>query len=420
MNYKKLFHDESAFLRETLEARMQDYGFKNMGRMELFLWDLELFLQIQDRFGERVVLKGGAATQFYLPKEAQRTSVDIDMLFIGTETEIDEVLNQIETSIGDGRGLLHFRKHVPKKPKTTLPLFTYYTDIPSVLTATERNVRDNDTQSQELKVEFITQGKKREYSLVSGEDIFAVYSTKKYQVLPLDSLFADKLTTIGRNTIGVQDDRMDEQVKQFYDILMLTQYCRESMNPAEIWIRYKARAEEEWNERANSDGEWEMLKGKAFSLDEVIGDVKNQLQRYGQVDNGEDKELKKAINDFKGLYLNSKVSYAPADVACGASLVRIMYELLVMEEGWSRITELLDTEALLYFPKFSGMEKGKKIREVRDVLIERFGDVSPIPAKILKGKNPQRVFWAVVTLKNMDEIRAVIEEVATSVAMPLK
>ena len=140
MDYKKLIHDESAFLRETLEARMQDYGFKNMGRMELFL-------------------------------------------FAGTEAEINEVLNQIEAAIGDGSGLLHFRKHVPKKPKTTLPLFTYYTDIPSVLTADERNVRDNDTQSQELKVEFITQGEKRECSVVSGEDIFAVHSTKKYQVL---------------------------------------------------------------------------------------------------------------------------------------------------------------------------------------------------------------------------------------------
>ena len=412
MDYRNLFHDASAFQRETLEARMQDYGFKNMGRMELFLWELEIFLQIQDRLGERVVLKGGAATQFYLPKEAQRTSVDIDMLFEGTESEIDDVLDQIEAAIGDGGGLLHFRKHVPKNPKTTLPLFTYYTDVPSVLTGAERNTRDNDTQSQELKVEFITQKKKREYSLVSGEDIFAVHSTKKYQVLPLDSLFADKLTTIGRNTIGVQDDRMDEQVKQFYDILMLTRYCRDSMNPAEIWSRYRVRAEEEWNERAYSDGEWEVLKGRTFSLNAVVDDVKNQLQRYEQVDNGEDKELKKAINDFKGLYLNSKVSYAPADVACGASLVRIMYELLVKGEGWSRIADLLDIEAMLCFSELSGMEKGKKIREVRDMLIERFGVASLIPAKVLKGKNPQRVFWAVVTLENMDEIKAAIEEAA--------
>lgn len=52
MDYKRLFHDEKSFRRETLEMRMRDFGFKNMGRMELFLWDLELFLQIQDRLGE--------------------------------------------------------------------------------------------------------------------------------------------------------------------------------------------------------------------------------------------------------------------------------------------------------------------------------------------------------------------------------
>ncbi|MBR6172754.1 MAG: hypothetical protein IKQ49_06240 [Eubacterium sp.] len=72
MDYRKCIHEETAFQRETLELRMKDYGFRNMARMELFLWDLELFLQIQARLGERIVLKGGAATQFYLPKEAQR------------------------------------------------------------------------------------------------------------------------------------------------------------------------------------------------------------------------------------------------------------------------------------------------------------------------------------------------------------
>ena len=82
---------------------------------------LELFLQIQARLGERIVLKGGAATQFYLPKEAQRTSVDIDMLFNGREEEIDDTLKQIENALGkDEENLFHFRKHVPKKPKTTL------------------------------------------------------------------------------------------------------------------------------------------------------------------------------------------------------------------------------------------------------------------------------------------------------------
>ena len=69
MNCKQLIHDESAFQRDTLEKRMQEYGFKNMGRMELFLWDLELFLQIQNRLGERVVLKGVQQHNFIFLKK---------------------------------------------------------------------------------------------------------------------------------------------------------------------------------------------------------------------------------------------------------------------------------------------------------------------------------------------------------------
>lgn len=44
IDYQKLFHDESVFQRETLEARMKAFGFKNIARMELFLWDLEIYL----------------------------------------------------------------------------------------------------------------------------------------------------------------------------------------------------------------------------------------------------------------------------------------------------------------------------------------------------------------------------------------
>jgi len=67
-------------MRETLEARMQTVGVKNIARMELFLWDLEIFLQLQNILGDKLALKGGAAVQFYLPIHEQRTSVDIDML----------------------------------------------------------------------------------------------------------------------------------------------------------------------------------------------------------------------------------------------------------------------------------------------------------------------------------------------------
>jgi predicted nucleotidyltransferase component of viral defense system len=399
MYYQRLFHDEKDFARDTFAERMREYGFKNIARMELFLWDLELFLQIQKILGERIVLKGGAATQFYLPREKQRTSVDIDMLFYGNYQEIKDTLDEIENALGTSNNLFHFTEHIPKEPKTTLPLHTYFVNVPSVLTNVERNKNDEDFPYQELKIEFILQPQKIEFEKKTGEQIFAVNSKWEYQLLPLNHLFADKLTTIGCDTIGVQNSRMDEQVKQFYDILMLTQNCISEINCAIVREKYIELARVEWETR---------IKDKEFDLELVIKDVKKQLLRYEMADSGEDSELKKYINDFHSLYLNSKVEFSPQSVACGAALVRLMYELMLTGNNWEKLHQAFEIEKQLEFPYLSGKEKGLKVREIREALIKEFESYSIIPAQILKGKNIKRVFWAVANINNLDEIEKII------------
>lgn len=401
MDYTKLYHDKEAFRRETYSDRMKLYGFKNMARLELFLWDLELFLQIQELLGDRIVLKGGAATQFYLPREAQRTSVDIDMIYSGTRDEVNAALRKIEEKLGT-ENLLKFREHIPKNPKTNLPMNTFYADIPSVLTDKERNVSDKKTGVQELKIEFIMESEKCDFTKRTGENIFAVNSKFKYQILPVSSLFADKLTTIGSETIGVQNDRMDEQVKQFYDVMMLTKYCLDCLDAGAVFGKYWKRAKQEWDDR---------MPQEAFSIENVIADVRRQLYRYSMVDNGEDTELKKYINDFKGLYLNSKVEFTPQSVACGAAMIRLMYELLFREQDWRMVKKALNMETKLTLDQYEGKEKGDKIRELRMELIQEFGSYSAIAPDILKGKNLKRVFWAVVDVDNLDEIEFMLENI---------
>jgi predicted nucleotidyltransferase component of viral defense system len=399
MYYQRLFHDKKDFARDTFAERMREYGFKNIARMELFLWDLELFLQIQKILGERIVLKGGAATQFYLPREKQRTSVDIDMLFYGNYQEIKDTLDEIENALGTSNNLFHFTEHIPKEPKTTLPLHTYFVNVPSVLTNVERYKNDEDFPYQELKIEFILQPQKIEFEKKTGEHIFAVNSKWEYQLLPLNHLFADKLTTIGCDTIGVQNSRMDEQVKQFYDILMLTQNCISEINCAIVREKYIELARVEWETR---------IKDKEFDLELVIKDVEKQLLRYEMADSGEDSELKKYINDFHSLYLNSKVEFSPQSVACGAALVRLMYELMLTGNNWEKLHQAFEIEKQLEFPYLSGKEKGFKVREIREALIKEFESYSIIPAQILKGKNIKRVFWAVANINNLDEIEKII------------
>lgn len=406
MDYKKLFHKEEAFQRETFQKRMEEFGFKNMARMELFLWDLELFLHIQKILGDKIILKGGAATQFYLPRDAQRTSVDIDMLFFGTEEEIKETLRKIEEYLGTEDELFYFHKHSPKNPKTNLPLHTYYTKVPSVLSNAERNMDRESIPYQELKIEFILQPEKWEYERRTGENIFAVNSSWNYQILPLNYLFADKLTTLGCNTIGVQNERLDEQVKQFYDIMMLSRNCISEMQYSVVKEKYLKRAEQEWNTRKITLGS--TLEGRDYEPKYIVEDVEKQLLRYQQADSGEDAELKKFINDFHSLYLNRKVQYDPKTVACGASLVRLMYELMISGMGWDKVKQALEIEKKLGMEHLSGPEKGQKIRELRNQFIQEFGKDSVIPASTLKGKDLKRVFWAIVNIDNLNKIEGMI------------
>lgn len=406
MDYKKLFHKEEAFQRETFQKRMEEFGFKNMARMELFLWDLELFLHIQKILGDKIILKGGAATQFYLPRDAQRTSVDIDMLFFGTEEEIKETLRKIEEYLGTEDELFYFHKHSPKNPKTNLPLHTYYMKVPSVLSNAERNMDRESIPYQELKIEFILQPEKWEYERRTGENIFAVNSSWNYQILPLNYLFADKLTTLGCNTISVQNERLDEQVKQFYDIMMLSRNCISEMQCSVVKEKYLKRAEQEWNTRKITLGS--TLEGRDYEPKYIVEDVEKQLLRYQQADSGEDAELKKFINDFHSLYLNRKVQYDPKTVACGASLVRLMYELMISGMGWDKVKQALEIEKKLGMEHLSGPEKGQKIRELRNQFIQEFGKDSVIPASTLKGKDLKRVFWAIVNIDNLNKIEGMI------------
>lgn len=406
MDYKKLFHKEEAFQRETFQKRMEEFGFKNMARMELFLWDLELFLHIQKILGDKIILKGGAAMQFYLPRDAQRTSVDIDMLFFGTEEEIKETLRKIEEYLGTEDELFYFHKHSPKNPKTNLPLHTYYMKVPSVLSNAERNMDRESIPYQELKIEFILQPEKWEYERRTGENIFAVNSSWNYQILPLNYLFADKLTTLGCNTIGVQNERLDEQVKQFYDIMMLSRNCISEMQCSVVKEKYLKRAEQEWNTRKITLGS--TLERRDYEPKYIVEDVEKQLLRYQQADSGEDAELKKFINDFHSLYLNRKVQYDPKTVACGASLVRLMYELMISGMGWDKVKQALEIEKKLGMEHLSGPEKGQKIRKLRNQFIQEFGKDSVIPASTLKGKDLKRVFWAVVNIDNLNKIEGMI------------
>ncbi len=389
-----LIHNPTCFSRETLEDRMARMGVKNIVRMELFLWDLEIFLQLQKILGDRLVLKGGAAVQFYLPISDQRTSVDIDMLFRGTIEEIQDALSQVEAKFPHNNETFHFVKHNPRQPKTKLPLYTYYLQVPSVCTSKE--TREGTKGQQRIKVEFILSADEIPLSRVPGDQIFAAESTELYQVLPLNILFADKLTTLGPETIGIQDDRMDEQIKQIYDLYSLFSHHFEELEFKKIRQYYFKRAQAEAQDR-----------NIFYDHNMIASDVQQQLNRLRLLDDGSEnsKQHWKYVLDFISLYAGRSAIRTTGDWVVVGETLRLLFQILLETQFDQLIMKkALNIDKAMQFNHLSGQEKGQRIAAFREKFIEKYGHLTGIDAKILKGKKLSRIFWAVVTPDNLDEL----------------
>jgi hypothetical protein len=153
INKEKLILEKNIFIRTEIEKRMADGGFNSLSRFELFIWDLEIFLQLQKKLGDKIILKGGAATQFYVPVSSQRTSIDIDMICLASHEEVHQVINEIENDLSGAGDYFKFRLYEPKNPKLGLDaLETYFQTVPSICNELELFATKG---KQEVKIEFI-------------------------------------------------------------------------------------------------------------------------------------------------------------------------------------------------------------------------------------------------------------------------
>ncbi|MBA7565716.1 hypothetical protein ES708_07401 [subsurface metagenome] len=397
-NENALIHRKESFERATLAARLEELKFNNPARMELFLWDLEMFLQIQDILKERVVLKGGAAAQFYLPVEYQRTSVDIDMICSAGKEEIVDVLGSIEKKFNGKGNLFKAREHSPREPKTDLPMFTYHMIVPSV--CTENELFGGIPGSQEIKIEFHISEDEMPINAISSPAIFAVETDRTYQILPLNTLLGDKLTTLGPNTIGIPQARSDEQIKQVYDIASLIEFNGSNIDYDEVRKDFISSAKLEAKHR-----------GLSVSLKEIFSDILLQMERLSCVDMEKDEDLKKLINDFQSLYVRKSQNRSIAEWAMIGTKIRLLIECLRDKEDMGGILDRISSiENNIRFHDMVGVDRGKAIRLFKNEFSLAFEKQGRYPAKILKGKNPMRMVWAVVSKDNLDEVTSWVDE----------
>ena len=258
-----------------------------------------------------------------------------------------------------------------------------------------------------MKVEFIIQNELIPFKNIPGKDLFIGESPFLYHILPLNDLFADKLTTLGPNTTGVQEERKDEQIKQFYDICLLLENNLYNLEINRVRDKYWIRSKNECKAR-----------DIPFSASDISEDVLKQLNEYSLVDFGFEgyKSLINEINNFKSLYLNRKIDFSPQIVACGARKIQMFLTDLYDHSGnENTLIQAMMISNRLSLTEFEGEKKGIIAKELRKHLIDRFAIYSKIPPKLLTGKNPKRIFWEIANKSNINEIDNVITEILLSI-----
>ena len=393
----KLILEKEVFSRTEIENRMATGGFNSLAKFELFVWDLEMFLQLQKKLGEKIILKGGAATQFYIPIGSQRTSIDIDMICLAKPDEVHAAISQIENEFnGDGE-YGKFTLYKPISPKLGLnALETYYAVVPSVCEERELFATKG---KQQVKIEFLFSNEEYAVQKIKQPELFALETEKEFNILALNNLFADKLTTLGPNTIGISEERGDEQLKQVYDVITLfTSNMDQIINDKEVIRRnYSKVAKMECK-----------IHNMEYNQEILFEDMIVFIYRIKNIEN--DSDLMQRANDFQSLYLRRVVNRDKGEWAIVGHQLELLANYIFNEDTkilqFRKIEELINK---LKFDDIKGPEKGRLNKKLRKMLEEKFSRVEGLTLNLFK-KRIDRIMWELASFVTYDELRNSVQE----------
>ena len=398
INQENLILEKEVFVRSEIEKRMTDGGFNSLSKFELFIWDLEMFLHLQKKLGDKIILKGGAATQFYIPVTAQRTSIDIDMICLATLEEVHNAISEIETEFNGEGEYCKFRIYEPKNPKLGLDaLETYFETVPSVCDDKELFATKG---KQEVKIEFMFSNHEYAINKIKQPELFALETEKEFNVLAFENLFADKLTTLGPTTIGVSDERADEQFKQIYDVITLFVSNMDQIfkNKELVKSNYVKVAKVEC-----------LIHSISYDPDELFEDMKLLINRVRNIES--DSRLLQRANDFQALYLRSAVNRDKAQWAIVGYQLDFLADFVF--HGETKILRFREIEEFIDKLKFEdvrGPERGRINKEVRDALEINFAAVEELSVDLFR-KRIDRIIWELVSLVDLDVIKDSVSKI---------
>lgn len=397
IDYGALIHDRKYFEQEHIAERQALYGFTQTLKVETFLWDLELFGQIQRSLGDQVVLKGGAAAQLFFEPARQRTSVDIDVIYLGDKALLPNVLASIHKAFGADDLLFKFEKYAPKSPKTTLPLETYFVSVPTATGRTPIN----------LKVDFHLMGSlDLQIMEIEKASAFVVPLAFKPRCLSAASLLGDKLLTLAQGSVGIPPEREDDLPKQIYDLDGLSRVVGTNDFAA---MRH---AMDHLFERELA------LRSTKVSIERALEQIVDQLERYAGLDSHKsDKYARGAVQNFRGNYepqpFRDPIGWGVASKRL-QFLARCIATNVDNPISYLRTVDQLETFIAFREERFKGNRPELLDAARTGLLAVLRSQGRPEIAKTLRNSRVERILWEVVTASNVEEIEGIITAISQS------
>jgi hypothetical protein len=389
VNLNALLHDRNYFSLDYITQRQKQYNFTQAVKVETFLWDLELFGQLQRYLGTKVILKGGAAAQLYFTPERQRTSVDIDVIYTGDKDSLLQTLESIHKAFGEDDVFFKFNQYIPENPKTVLPLETYFVAVPSYTIP---------KAPLNIKIDFhLMESNPFETVEIKNAQAFIIPLAFRPLCISAGTLLGDKLLTLAQGSVGIPPEREDDIVKQLYDLDLLSKIVQEKEIAAlrnAMDILYKRELE---------------VRKERIEFSIALQQMITLLDKYSILDTSKsDRVAHDAVNHFRSNYEPRPFR---SSIDWGIIAKRLQFFVRALETHAKQAVSILGEADKI--GQMLSMESNDRKGELRKSLALEFTEMLRFDGKVdvakrLKNTSPERIFWEIVKPTNLEEIKQAI------------
>lgn len=216
MGRKSMFlHDSFYFSKHTIRSESNYYGVKKES-LETNKWIYEIIGQLLGILHSNVVLKGGAASQLYLPIESQRCTADIDFACFLEKEDIIDSLEYLKSKFNKYNCFFDYKEYVPKHAKDSfhsIKMSTFLLDLPFIF---------NKGRKKDLKIDFVYLSNSQDISYLKNNcNVLGLTLNYDPICVPKNILIAEKLLTFASNSIGLEKHKIDGFYKNTYDVYNL-------------------------------------------------------------------------------------------------------------------------------------------------------------------------------------------------------